>query len=141
MCHVSAFTMGMGSPAFLIRLLNIIAEWHSSEEFALPFVNANSGSEKIQGFSSPFPPSLYLMVMRPSLFLFETSPRSTGQVEVQARCQNTHMQYSSNFCFPLALLPLIGALWAAAALRRRAGWDWKWNFPVTPPGGLQTDQG
>jgi hypothetical protein len=30
--------MGVGYPAFLIRLLNITAEGHSSKEFALVFV-------------------------------------------------------------------------------------------------------
>lgn len=39
-CAVLAFTMGIGYPAFLIRLLNIIADWHSSKEFALLFVRA-----------------------------------------------------------------------------------------------------
>lgn len=139
MCTVSAFTMGMGYPAFLIRLLNIIAEWHSSKEFALLFVSTKWGSEKIQDFSSPFPSSLYLMVMRRSLFLFKSSQRSTGQVEVQTKCQNTHRQYSSKLLFSFGLLfPLIGALWAASTERPRMKWDWKLNYPVAPQGGLQT---
>lgn len=58
--------------------------------------------------------------MRRSLFLFKSSQRSTGQVEVQTKCQNTHRQYSSKLLFSLGLLfPLIGALLVAR--------DWEWN--------------
>lgn len=77
--------------------------------------------------------------MRRSLFLFKSSRRSTGQVEVQTKCQNTHMQYSSKLLFSFGLLsPLIGALWAVSTRRPRTKWDWKLNYPVTPQGGLQT---
>lgn len=56
--------------------------------------------------------------MRWSLFLFKSSQRSTGQVEVQTKCQNTHMHYSSQPLFPSGLLsPLIGALCAVSTGR------------------------